>query len=409
MSTLTKRLLSAEDDFLTALEQGTEALASFDRHWEALMNEIDRAMEFDSLDYDTLILVHSTSLRISVLADASIDLFRTQDAYTSELMSHLDSLLSDIALSPKPSQHQLPPSSPRKFETSPPVKMPTSTPSPEALVTKTCKLPKRKWDEDSSSSGTQKRQRTTANAQSVPRSHCLSTARVTSTKQPRFDPPEPASTASRGEAGAFEITPLLLCRKRRASDAELSCRLGGPKRVHLGPRVHAVSDSFTASLNIRDAQRPAVESVPSFPVNCYPSTVVTDTSLNTQQQDGVDGGFTSATFPLQRSDCHNQSSSHTTVDDLDEFLRYILEPNCITNLELDCSTSEDDESAPSTPSTGSIAKRDYVYDFESPISTSSPISLSHIGTPPLIVGSHVWWGRCWWLDTSMRLGGSSGY
>ncbi len=96
MSTLLRdRLLSAETEFFAALVDGDDAVAVFNKGWEALLDDINNP--FESLDPDTLTLAHTTALRIATLADTSIELYTSYDSYTSQLVSQLDSMMSELA------------------------------------------------------------------------------------------------------------------------------------------------------------------------------------------------------------------------------------------------------------------------------------------------------------------------
>lgn len=98
MTSLQERLLSIEDEFLTALSDGEDALSTFEQRWEKLQEDLDTAFRLGELDMPLSMLVHSTASRIATLADTSIELLIRKDTITNELVEEVESLMAQIDL-----------------------------------------------------------------------------------------------------------------------------------------------------------------------------------------------------------------------------------------------------------------------------------------------------------------------
>ncbi len=120
MAHLTERLLAVEDDFLSALIAGEGAMSAFESRWENILEDVDAMSNSpDGLADETATLVHTISLRVATLAETSTSLFMSYETITSQLVDHIDSLMSDITIID---------CSPQAFGT--PSDSPASAPSP---------------------------------------------------------------------------------------------------------------------------------------------------------------------------------------------------------------------------------------------------------------------------------------
>ncbi|KAF8560028.1 hypothetical protein OG21DRAFT_1502387 [Imleria badia] len=94
---LTQRLLFAESDFLTALESGSQMLASYNRTWSALPNILRTASKTGSVGNETLHLAHSVASRIANLASCFLDIRHGEESSTSSLQRDCDAMLHQMA------------------------------------------------------------------------------------------------------------------------------------------------------------------------------------------------------------------------------------------------------------------------------------------------------------------------
>lgn len=96
MATLRQRLLSIEDDFLSALSEGGEELVTFELLWDALQQDLDMALHANRLDDETACMAHTVAMRIATLADTSIEILGVKDAITDDLVKEVESLLTQL-------------------------------------------------------------------------------------------------------------------------------------------------------------------------------------------------------------------------------------------------------------------------------------------------------------------------
>lgn len=98
MDSIQSRLSTIEDEFISALLQGEDSIAQFDKRWEQLMQDVDQLSLSVGLNTETAVLVHTTAMRVATLAETSADLYDDFDNLTTVLVDDLDSLVSELSL-----------------------------------------------------------------------------------------------------------------------------------------------------------------------------------------------------------------------------------------------------------------------------------------------------------------------
>ncbi|KAL7285447.1 hypothetical protein ACG7TL_000544 [Trametes sanguinea] len=214
-SSLKERLLSAEDDFLSALADGSDALFAFTNRWERLVQDVDAAIQANCLDTDVSALAHVTSMRIATLADASDELYATYESCTTQLIDQIQVVMSDLTLLDHPAPPQ-PPSTTLAI----PIPCPTSA---------TRKRRRSSSPEYENLDKHSKRSRVSTDY-NLPRDECQTIVANHNVQRPLASAPFAAPS-----------------RKRRFSDSEPTDSMRPQKRRYAGPRLHAVSDSYVAS------------------------------------------------------------------------------------------------------------------------------------------------------------------
>ncbi|KAM5533948.1 hypothetical protein V8D89_012373 [Ganoderma adspersum] len=288
MSSLKDRLLSAEDDYLTALISGEDAMIAFEIHWEAILAEIDAAYESTGLDSSTITLAHTTSLRIATLADTSIELFDSYNSITSQLMVQLDHCMYALTLDDSSERPQ------RGCHLSP------SHPS----------LPSLSSAEHGASNP---RKRRSASIEEIVKRPRLNIDVVAyPTKKSRRDGPPLTSIAPTTipDLERSVVPTPSVTRKRRLSDTA-SPPLVGAKRLCAGPRLHAVSDTYatiysskghtsipTSPVQAATHGPSAQPAIPIYPVTLDPVTLDVHSLPCTGSPGGSDVGELFATAPL---------------------------------------------------------------------------------------------------------------
>ncbi|KAH9858018.1 hypothetical protein C2E23DRAFT_159735 [Lenzites betulinus] len=351
------RFLRAEDEFCQALVNGGNALMTFEVRWEKLLEEVDMAYASSSLDSETAALAHTVSMRLATLADASVELYSSYNAFTSELVADLDTLMSELTLSEcpspptsvswmQPSDHHLPPcrSTSRK-------RCRSDSPPPPPPSKRTC------ISDYSSATGT--------------RSDAISEA--SPHRSPIMTSVPPSSP----------LVPPKQCRKRRLSDADSDASFRPSKRLYAGPRLHAVSDSFpvlqatylktdTLPLSTWSSPRSAANSDSSSPPSA-PALASTNAISLPAHDTTLDDVFDFFTFPLSSS----SESLSQEMSGLDAILSSLLEQHDTTYAE--ASTFPPSEDRTFSPSLNQASSPGLSDDYGSPSSSSTPIFIS---TPP---------------------------
>ena len=88
-----------EDEFLTAISQGSAAVEAFDRSWSSLQATFEEAIKDDSVDDETFTLAQQIYTRIEVIATQFLELHVETEAIVSSWQSDLDSIFADLNIS----------------------------------------------------------------------------------------------------------------------------------------------------------------------------------------------------------------------------------------------------------------------------------------------------------------------
>ncbi|KAI1781633.1 hypothetical protein LXA43DRAFT_1069954 [Ganoderma leucocontextum] len=220
MASYKARLLGVEDDFLSSLSKGGDAIAAFEGRWEELLHDIDSAMDMSGFPSDIPPLAHAVAVRIAALADTSAALLVKCDDLTSQFVDEVDSLMSQLTLSDNSDQSS--PTLPLLHMSGSPCKQDPISPSRKrrrSSMEESSVVPvKRHWNDT-----------TTTRPWGSKRS---SSSQHPSTSLESQSSVEPTSVSHPTK------------RKRRQSDGDLSALRNGAKRLRSGPRLHAVSDTY---------------------------------------------------------------------------------------------------------------------------------------------------------------------
>ncbi|KAI0652024.1 hypothetical protein C8Q79DRAFT_935831 [Trametes meyenii] len=353
MCSLQDRLISMEDDFVSALIEGDAAVVAFNQRWERLVDDIDVALQDNNLDDGILALVHVTATRIATLADITADVYTSYNAFTTELVDQIEELMSELTLVDHPHASLDDRSLHVPLETRP-VAAPKRRRSPESRA----------------SSNPAKRQRVGSLSQNdlnISGQPLHKNMFGVSSLLPSSRHTTPKST-SLGSSPSPDVDRNPLTRKRRLSETDLFGPPDSRKRPHIGPRLHAVSDSF------------AVPHLPEEPLALGDPVTVADLS---------------ALEPLGANDVCNlfenvdAMSSLSELASLDTLLKSILDPN-IPSIVLPtsrCNTVCEDNSS-GTISTPSPAAAQTYSPAPSSSRGSSTSSSPHLSpaTPPMNAG-----------------------
>lgn len=98
-SSLHSRLLTAEDDFLVALEADESALTSFSLSWTSLQHDIQCAQSAGCLTQEVAELAYIVSTRITTIAEAFEEFDKVAQDLSDELGRDLDQLLGRSPIS----------------------------------------------------------------------------------------------------------------------------------------------------------------------------------------------------------------------------------------------------------------------------------------------------------------------
>ncbi|KAG6330113.1 hypothetical protein ID866_8975 [Astraeus odoratus] len=114
------RLLRAEQDFLSAFEQGEESLTCYDTSWASLLKEVEQVREDRGDDDHVVTLANCVAFRITALAKSFLFIHEEQEKLKSEISSNFEDILDGASLA----------------NTSPPrtTSRSTSSPSPSSIA-----------------------------------------------------------------------------------------------------------------------------------------------------------------------------------------------------------------------------------------------------------------------------------
>jgi hypothetical protein len=95
-SLIRQRLLLAEEELLSAILEGDEAIERFAANWMNLQNDIENALP---LDDDILQIAYATASRVAQLADTFLEVGVKANNLTSNLKTELEEILGSVDLS----------------------------------------------------------------------------------------------------------------------------------------------------------------------------------------------------------------------------------------------------------------------------------------------------------------------
>ncbi|KAJ3006364.1 hypothetical protein NUW54_g3966 [Trametes sanguinea] len=301
MVSLKARLLAAERDFVSALIEGGGSLVAFNDRWEQLLRDVDTALETNCLDHELSALAHATATRIAALADLSEEAYASCELVSAQLVGQLEVMVSDLTLHDNDSLSL-------DKESTPPLALtiPRVSATPSLRKRRRTSSPE---DEDVNHSA--KRYRTSS----------LSSA---SEETPESGPAKPT------DPGTPTSPPLVLNRKRRFSDSEPVIDAPPQKRRFIGPRLHAVSDSFispTRSTCTATAPRTTslVDGLPEYPPIAQLVDTPTESSDHTDRESSSpNNDSTRLEICNALADLDDVSLTLPGLDSLDAFLETIF-------------------------------------------------------------------------------------
>lgn len=80
-----QRVLDAPNQLISALSKGEDALLRFDKDWNALISQLNSAIQMSALDEDLIQLVRMVSSQVAALGASLLDLNDTADKTSSQL------------------------------------------------------------------------------------------------------------------------------------------------------------------------------------------------------------------------------------------------------------------------------------------------------------------------------------
>ncbi|TBU49919.1 hypothetical protein BD309DRAFT_1076080 [Dichomitus squalens] len=312
MSSLQDELLLIEDAFIAALSEGNKSLSAFESRWQELTLRLDHA--HDTLDAETSKLAYTTSLRLAALAEASVDIIDIQDNISSELVKELDALLSELTLDDDWSlmrSHCLV----------------ATSPSSVGGSSQSRKRRREGDDTPQRSTPSHKRRRSTSHEVHAP--VLLESANdAASIKAPSL--PDALSQPNHQYFGQNTRGVRPPTRKRRLSSTDMGPAPASTKRLYIGPRLHAVSDSYI-SLRRETASERSFSPPPSpAPKATHASEPAVSSSEHIQQakpmgsQDPSDC-LTDLTISTPWDDA-SQVVPLPELQELDDFIKSLLHP-----------------------------------------------------------------------------------
>ncbi|KAH9898222.1 hypothetical protein C8Q73DRAFT_663973 [Cubamyces lactineus] len=249
MLSLQDRLILAEDEFFAALAEGDAALSTFNERWEKLVEDLNEAADSIGLDVETSQLAHTTALRLITLADTSIELYANYNTITSQLMGQIDELMSELTLSDV-SRDFRGRTKRRRDQTYSGSRSRSRSASPSVVYHKKRRLATLNPLSPTSCSH--------HDPSSMP-SPLTSSPQISVPSYPTPNPPTPIDHSRHHNVG-----------KRRFSDTDTLLTCHPAKKRRVGPRLHAVSDSFqlksaanpTSEARVGECRQPGM--VPGF-------------------------------------------------------------------------------------------------------------------------------------------------
>ncbi|TFK94378.1 hypothetical protein K466DRAFT_657746 [Polyporus arcularius HHB13444] len=316
LSSLSSRLLAAENDFVSSLIDGEEAMLAFNQRWERLVEDVDVALESTGLDEELASLMHATAERIATLADISADIYVNYNTFTLHLIDQIDSLMLELAIV---DDDQVP-------RLAPPAEKVSARSRSHEISRK-----RRRASSPDSNLGTCKRARTTASPTYTRKYPRCPPRSPTPPSDPTSDQQTPKSMPPPHCARQDAVTSHSRSCKRRLSASDVSGPPVAVKRLRTGPRVHAVSDSFVPMRSPDVLESVFSSWSSSSPSPCLPPD--TSTPLDIQalgiQSDPVmiDAGTTAFGGDFTKFWADTPVDSFPASNDgLDTFLQFLVIP-----------------------------------------------------------------------------------
>ena len=97
-NSIRQRLLSVEGDLLFAVTQDASALEAFQSTWSALKDDIDVAIRMDSIDEQTLTLVHATASTVACFTERFLDLHTVSNSISHTLKIDMEAIFERATL-----------------------------------------------------------------------------------------------------------------------------------------------------------------------------------------------------------------------------------------------------------------------------------------------------------------------
>lgn len=98
MNSLRARLLAIEEDSLTALFQGYDAVLAFEQRWDALAEDCARAQQTCDPDDEILYLIQTVASRLATLADDCVKLYVGSEALVGDMVSEMETIMSTMTI-----------------------------------------------------------------------------------------------------------------------------------------------------------------------------------------------------------------------------------------------------------------------------------------------------------------------
>ncbi|TFY53890.1 hypothetical protein EVG20_g9930 [Dentipellis fragilis] len=109
---LRSRFLSIEDQFLSSITLGSDAIAAFNHDWASLFRDFSAAVKSQQVDDETMTMAHTIASRVAILADPLLCMDSEMGKLLEDFESEVDRILSDGDVEVSSSHLNHPPPSP---------------------------------------------------------------------------------------------------------------------------------------------------------------------------------------------------------------------------------------------------------------------------------------------------------
>ncbi|KAJ3001514.1 hypothetical protein NUW54_g6375 [Trametes sanguinea] len=338
MASIRERLLAVEDDFVYALASGNDALVAFHDNWERLMEDVDAALQSNCLENDLGALVYATAMRVATLVDISEDLHTSYESCTAQLVDQLEVFMSDLTLLDMPAPRDRNIQKPSAFTT------PVSCPPSATRKRRRASEPDYEYE----------------NGGQLYKRHRVSDEPQVSGIERGCQPFETEQVLSSHHYHvSLSPSPLRVVpkRKRRFSDAEPADPAPVHKRRYIGPRLHAVSDSYITGRSIESSTETAT--IPPSPARPCSAQASTSTSQPVEAPSEQSNTLSSLEVTAREQstssdlpDLDGASLALPGLDSLDVFLETIFQRHDITGSPVFVSGSDIPKALQDNPAAG---------------------------------------------------------